>query len=56
VGQLSGLIVWLIVTFTSLMLGLGITRSIGGLTGDSYGAIEEVAEVVALLVLVMLRV
>jgi adenosylcobinamide-GDP ribazoletransferase len=56
VGQLSGLIVWLIVTFTSLMLGFWITWSIGGLTGDSYGAIEEVAEVVALLVLVMLRV
>ena len=55
-GQLPGLIVWLIVSITSLMLGFWITRSIGGLTGDSYGAIEEVAEVVALLVLVMLRV
>ena len=55
-GQLPGLIVWLIVSITSLMLGFWITRSIGGLTGDSYGAIEEVAEVVALLVLVMLRI
>jgi adenosylcobinamide-GDP ribazoletransferase len=56
VGQLPGFIVWLIVSITSLMLGFWITRSIGGLTGDSYGAIEEVAEVVALLVLVMLQV
>jgi cobalamin synthase len=43
-------------TVTALLLGFWITRSIGGLTGDSYGAIEEVVEVVALLVLVMLRV
>ncbi|TMF41727.1 MAG: hypothetical protein E6I32_19880 [Chloroflexi bacterium] len=38
-----------------LVLGLWITRSIGGLTGDSYGAIAEVVEVVALLVVVMVR-
>ena len=54
-GQLSGLIVWMAVTTIALILGFAIARSIGGLTGDSYGAIEEVAEVVALLVLVMLR-
>src|SRR5947209_8332205 len=55
-GQFIGLLVWLAVTFTALILGFWITRSIGGLTGDSYGAIEEVAEVVALLVLVLVRV
>jgi len=55
-GQFIGLIVWMAVTFTALILGFWITRSIGGLTGDSYGAIEEVAEVVALLVLVLVRV
>lgn len=55
-GHLAGLIVWLVVSMTSLILGLWITRSIGGLTGDSYGAIEEIAEVVALLVLVLVRV
>jgi adenosylcobinamide-GDP ribazoletransferase len=54
-GQLIGLIVWVTVTLTTLVLGLWITRSIGGLTGDSYGAIAEVVEVVALLVLVMVR-
>jgi adenosylcobinamide-GDP ribazoletransferase len=55
-GQLIGLVVWMAATVTALLLGFWITRSIGGLTGDSYGAIEEVVEVVALLVLVMLGV
>ncbi len=54
-GLLLGLIVWVTVTLTALVLGLWITRSIGGLTGDSYGAIAEVVEVVALLVLVLVR-
>jgi adenosylcobinamide-GDP ribazoletransferase len=54
-GQLIGLIVWVTVTAAALMLGFWITRSIGGLTGDSYGAIAEVVEVVALLVVVLVR-
>ena len=54
-GQSIGFIVWVSVTVTALVLGLWITRSIGGLTGDSYGAIAEVVEVVALLVVVMVR-
>ncbi len=54
-GQLIGLIVWITVTIITLALGFWITRSIGGLTGDNYGAIEEVAEVVALLVLLLVR-
>src|SRR5947209_1051864 len=52
-GPFIGLLVWVIVTVTALALGFWITRSIGGLTGDSYGAIEEVVDVVALLVLVI---
>jgi adenosylcobinamide-GDP ribazoletransferase len=55
-GQLVGLIVWVTATMAALAVGYWITRSIGGLTGDSYGAIAEVAEVVALLVVVLLRV
>ena len=54
-GQFTGLMVWVMVTVTALALGFWITRSIGGLTGDNYGAIEEVVEVVALLVLVIGR-
>jgi adenosylcobinamide-GDP ribazoletransferase len=55
-GHWIGLIVWATTSATTLVLGFWITRSIGGLTGDCYGAIAEVAEVVALLVLVMVQV
>jgi len=55
-GQLIGLIVWIAVTLISMLLGYWITQSLGGLTGDTYGAIEELTESIALLLLVMLRV
>lgn len=55
-GQWIGLIVWATTSATTLVLGFWIARSIGGLTGDSYGAIEEVVEVVALVLLVIIRV
>ena len=55
-GHLSGLIAWLAATVAALALGYWMTRSLGGLTGDTYGTIEELAEVVALLVLVLLRI
>jgi adenosylcobinamide-GDP ribazoletransferase len=52
-GQFTGLMVWATVTMTTVALGFLITRSLGGLTGDTYGAIEETAEVAALLALVI---
>ncbi|HYA98849.1 MAG TPA: adenosylcobinamide-GDP ribazoletransferase [Ktedonobacteraceae bacterium] len=55
-GQLIGLIVWIAITLISVLLGYRMTQSLGGLTGDTYGAIEEVTESIALLLLVMLRV
>jgi adenosylcobinamide-GDP ribazoletransferase len=55
-GQFIGLIAWSIVTIITLVLGFCITRIIGGLTGDNYGAIEEIAEVIALLVLLIVRI
>lgn len=42
-------------TLAALAVGVWATRMLGGLTGDVYGAIEEVAEMAALLVLVLLR-
>jgi adenosylcobinamide-GDP ribazoletransferase len=54
-GKWIGLIVWTTASATTLALGFWITRSIGGLTGDSYGAVAEVVEVVALLVAVLAR-
>jgi adenosylcobinamide-GDP ribazoletransferase len=52
-GQFTGLMVWATVSMTTVALGFLITRSLGGLTGDTYGAIEEVVEVAALLALVI---
>lgn len=55
-GRLTGLVAWITGSLAALALGLGITKNIGGLTGDSCGAIDETVEVVMLLVLVMLHV
>ncbi len=52
-GLLVGLIVWVVTTLVALALGVWITRRLGGNTGDTYGAIAEVSEVVALLLLVI---
>ncbi len=55
VGRLPGLAAWVGGTLAALIVGAWATRVLGGLTGDIYGAIEEVAEMVALLLLVLLR-
>jgi adenosylcobinamide-GDP ribazoletransferase len=52
-GRLIGLIVLVVTTLVALALGVWITKRLGGNTGDTYGAIAEVAEVVALLLLVI---
>ncbi|MGH2496486.1 MAG: adenosylcobinamide-GDP ribazoletransferase [Ktedonobacteraceae bacterium] len=55
-GRFTGLIALITGSLAALVIGLGITKSIGGLTGDSCGSIDELVEVVTLLVLVMLHV
>ena len=55
-GHFTGLIAWMIGTIVALLIGLYIRKNIGGLTGDSCGAIDEIVEVVILLVLVLLHV
>lgn len=54
-AQLSGLIVWATITAAALVLGAWISRKLGGLTGDTYGAIAEVAEIAGLLAFVLLH-
>jgi adenosylcobinamide-GDP ribazoletransferase len=54
-GHLVGVFLWLAATVTAFALGRWFTRSIGGLTGDTYGAIAEITEVVTVLLLVFLR-
>ncbi len=53
--RLAGLLVWSIATGTALGLGTWITRRLGGLTGDTCGAIAEIAEIVGLLTFVFLH-
>ena len=50
-GHFFGLIVWLITTCVSLVMGAWFMDRLGGLTGDSYGAIAEMSEVIGMLVL-----
>lgn len=55
VGRVVGLILCLIVPLATLVLGFWITHRLGGLTGDIYGALAEITEVLGLLVLLLLR-
>ena len=55
VGHLPGLLVLLVGSLAAVAVGAWATRRLGGLTGDSYGAIAEVAEVVMLLLIVVLN-
>ena len=50
-GHFVGLIVWFVTTCTALILGAWFMDRLGGLTGDTYGAIAEMSEVVGMLVL-----
>ncbi|HLZ57223.1 MAG TPA: adenosylcobinamide-GDP ribazoletransferase [Ktedonosporobacter sp.] len=52
---LAALLVWVGATIAALLAGGWIARNLGGLTGDSYGAIIEISEVAALLLVVLLR-
>lgn len=51
----AGLLIWGAITLASLGLSAWITRQLGGLTGDTYGAIAEIAEIVGFLVCVLLH-
>lgn len=55
-GHFIGLIAWMTGTLAALLIGLYISKNIGGLTGDNCGAIDEIVEVLILLVLVLLHV
>jgi adenosylcobinamide-GDP ribazoletransferase len=53
-GRLAGFLALIVVGVVTLALGYSIMRSIGGLTGDTYGAIAEITEVSALLAMIVL--
>jgi adenosylcobinamide-GDP ribazoletransferase len=54
-GHLAGLLVLLVGTLVAVAAGTLIARQLGGLTGDSYGAIEEITEIVLLLLIILLH-
>src|SRR6266566_2781422 len=53
-GGLVGAVAWIVATLLALALGAWVTRILGGLTGDIYGAIAEITEAILLLLLVLL--
>ncbi|MCU0495140.1 MAG: adenosylcobinamide-GDP ribazoletransferase [Chloroflexaceae bacterium] len=48
IGQWHGLVALLLVWGAAHLLGMWWTRSFGGLTGDTYGALCEIGEVIAI--------
>jgi adenosylcobinamide-GDP ribazoletransferase len=54
-AQFTGLLVWLSITITACLVGIWLTRKLGGLTGDTCGAIAEIVEIIGLLAFLLLR-
>ena len=52
--QFKGIIVFIIVVALTLLLNKFITKKIGGLTGDTLGAINEISEALILFLLLIL--
>lgn len=48
----AGILLFAVATGLCLLLGLGMSRILGGLTGDTYGAVNEVCEAAVLVVAV----
>lgn len=48
-GSLAGIILFALVTVIAILMGMAVTKLLGGLTGDIYGAINELCEVILLI-------
>lgn len=48
-GCLSGIILFALVTIIAILAGLWVTKLLGGLTGDTYGATNELCEAIVLI-------
>lgn len=55
IAGIQGALMMIAITVFAWIMGLGIYRSIGGLTGDSYGAICEMSEVIVLITFPLLE-
>lgn len=54
-SHLVGLMLWFCATLITWLIGRWISSALGGLTGDSYGTLAEVMEVMLLLLFTLLR-
>ncbi len=54
VAHVAGLILWIAGTLVAVLIGAWATHHLGGLTGDIYGAIAEVSEVVLLVLFIII--
>ena len=54
-AQVRGVGILLAGSLSALLIGFWVTRKLGGLTGDTYGTIAEMTEIVALLVFTLVR-
>ena len=55
IWQIKGLVIMLIVALVGYLTGKSITNKIGGITGDTLGAMNELTEVVILLSICVLK-
>jgi adenosylcobinamide-GDP ribazoletransferase len=51
-GWVGGIVLLFTAKLVALLMGWGISRTLGGLTGDTYGAINETTEALVLIVAV----
>jgi adenosylcobinamide-GDP ribazoletransferase len=54
-GHIIGVIIWLCGSVFALLIGTWITNEVGGLTGDSYGALAELGDAFLLLLVLGLH-
>lgn len=54
-GHIMGVIIWLCGGVFALLIGTWITNEVGGLTGDSYGALAELCDTFLLLLVLALH-
>jgi len=47
-GGMGGAVLFIMVSLLAWLLGIAMSRLLGGLSGDTYGAINEISEVIAL--------
>lgn len=53
--QIKGLLSFVLVVFFVFLIGKFIVKKIGGITGDTLGAVNELAEVFVLLIILILK-